>query len=94
MQTAQPFHAHVAFKARQQQPQRIALLRTQPLAVLAVYQHRIVKTFFDRNAARHRRGIRAFGDDPFRTRLQSRFLQNEFQADPGPFGTAQETNNI
>jgi len=43
-QAAQPLHAHVAFESRQQEPQRIALLRAQPLAIL-VYQHRIIKDF-------------------------------------------------
>jgi hypothetical protein len=93
-ETSQPLHAHVAFKSRQQQPQRIALLRTQPLTILAVYQHRVFEAFFDGNASCQSCCIGAFGDDPFCAGLQSRFLQHEFQADPGPFGAAQETNEI
>ncbi len=94
MQPAQPLDVHIAFEAGQQQPQRIALLRAQPLAVLAVHQHGIVEAFLDRNAARHRRRIGAFGDDPFGVRLQSGFLQHQLQADPGPFGTTQQTDEI
>src|SRR6185437_10398291 len=48
-QPAQPFDVHVAFETRQQQAERIALLRAQSLAVLAVDQHRVVETFFDRD---------------------------------------------
>ncbi len=94
VQTSQPFDAHIAFESRQQQPQWIALLRAQPLAILAVHQHRVFETFFDRNAARHRGGIGAFGDHPFCPGLQSCFLQNQFEAYAGPFGTAQETDKV
>ena len=94
LQATQPFHVHVAFEAGQQQPQRIALLRTQPLAVLAVHQHRIIKTFVDRNTARQRRGIGAFGHQPFGFKAQPRFLQNELQADPGPLRATQQADKV
>ena len=38
--------------------------------------------------------IRALGHDPFGFRTQSGFLQHELEADTGPFGTAQEANEV
>ena len=94
MQASQPLDVHIAFEAGQDQPQRIALLRAQPLAVLAVDQHRIVEAFFDRDASSQRGGIGSFRDNPFGAGLQASLLQHEFQIYPGPFRAAQEPHEV
>ena len=94
LEPAQPLHVHVALETGQQQAQRITLLRTQPLTVLAVDQHGVVETFFDRDRARQRGGIGAFGDDPLGARLQACFIQHGLQRHAGPFRAAHQTDEV
>ena len=65
---AEPFDVHVALPARDQESQRVALLRPQRLAVLALDQQDIVQALLERNAARHVSAVRPFGQNPFRCR--------------------------
>ena len=83
---SQPLDVHVAFKARHDQPQRIALLRTDRLAVLAVGEKAILHRLFNGNAARHCGGIIAFGEQPFCIARKAAFIEDCRQRHAGPVG--------
>ena len=85
---AQPFDADVAFPARHHQPQRIALLGPQRLAVLRVDDETIVEAFVERQAAVHVRAVGAFDHDPLRLLLDADLFQQRGEPDAGPFRAA------
>src|SRR6185369_16221715 len=61
---AQPLHVGISFPAWDHQPERIALLRTDRLAILSEGDQHIVDRFLQRDAALHVAGVGALGDDP------------------------------
>ena len=89
-----PFDVGVAFVARQQQTERIALLGPQPLAVLRIGEQRVVERLFDRDAARHRGCVGAFGQHPFRLGLDAGFRENGRQGNSGPFAATEQAVRV
>ena len=89
-----PFDVGVALVSGQQQAERIALLGPQPLAVLRIGEQRVVERLFDRNAARHRRCVGAFGQHPFRLRLDARFREHGRQGNSGPFAATEQAVGV
>jgi hypothetical protein len=90
LEPAQPFDAHIAFIARQQQPHGIAVRRPQPLAVLVERDHRVVHGLGQRHGARHARAVGAFRQQPFGAEIDSGFVQQGGEPDPRPFGAGDE----
>ena len=94
LEPPKPFDVRIAFVARQQQTERIALLRPQPLAVLRIGEQRVVERLFDRDAARHRRCVGAFGQHPLRLRLDAGFRQHGRQRNAGPLAAAEQSMRV
>ena len=83
LEAAQPLHPDIAFPARHHKPHRIALLGTQHLAVHAIGDQAIVERLGERDRARHRRGVGALGQNPFRIRFDARLFQQQFERHAG-----------
>ena len=71
LEPPQPLDMRIALPARQDQAQRITLLRPNRFAVLSIGQDRVLEHLLKRNAARHHRSIGTFGKHPG-ARLASR----------------------
>ena len=84
LEAAQPFHVHIAFKAGQQQAQRIAVRGPHFLAVLIEAQKRVIHCLGEREAAAHGGGIGTFRHDPFGGRIDPRLVQKRGEPHPGP----------
>ena len=91
LEASQPFDVRVAFIAGQQQPQRIALLRPDRFAVLAISKDRVLEHFFHRNAARHHRRIGAFREHPAAAVLEADFAGDGRKLNARPFRCAEQT---
>ncbi len=85
LDAAQPLHPHIAFPARHDEPQRIAVLRPQHLAVHAIGDQAIVERLGERDRARHRRGVGALRQDPFGVRLEAGLVEQQLQRHAGVF---------
>lgn len=88
LQAVQPFHVHVALVARQEQAQRIAVLRPQALAVLRIGQDGIVQRLLDRHRAGHRGGIGPLRQHPRGAGLHPGFGQDIRHPHAGPLRAA------
>ena len=87
---AQPLDAGHALHARHQQPQRIALLRAQHLAVLAVGDDHVVERHLDGHRARQRRAVGALGQDEFRRlAVDADLVEQRRQQDAGPLAAGE-----
>src|SRR5882672_1722456 len=71
----QPLHADVAFPARDHDAHRVAVLRTQRLAVHGVDDQRVVEHFLERDRARVRGSVGAFEQHPFAFRVYASLVQ-------------------
>ena len=94
LDAAEPLHAGVAFDAGEEQPHGIALLGTQRLAVLSVGDHRVIPRLGDRNAARHHRGVHAFGEKPRRLGRRAGFAQQRRERHADPFARARQAVDL
>ena len=89
-EAAQPFDVDVALPAWHDEPERIAVVRAQRLAVLAVGDHYVVHRLRQGQAALVAGGISALGNDPGRARLDARFAQQERQRHTGPLAAGRQ----
>ena len=85
LDAAQPLDADIAFPARHQKTQRIALLGPQRLAVLRIDYEAIVEAFLQRQAAVHVRTVGAFDHCPLRFLLDADFLEQGRELHASPF---------
>src|SRR5438445_5143985 len=74
LEPSQPLDVDIAFPARQHEPRRVALLRPQRLAVLAVGNEGVVQDLVDGHAARENRRVFALGQYPLRAWLHRDFV--------------------
>ena len=87
---AHPFDVGVALEAGQQHAHREALLGADRLAVLEERDHRVVVRLPHREAAAHGGGVRAFGDEPGRARIEPGFLQQHGELHARPFRAGEQ----
>src|SRR5712691_7251454 len=90
----QPFHITDALPAGDHQPQRIALLGTQRLAVLPIGHQNVVYGFVERNALGVFDRIRSFGHQPARALLHAGLPEQNRQRHSGPFTATGEPVRI
>ena len=77
LDAAQPLDVDVALPARNDEPQGVAVLRAQRLAVLAVGDQDVVHRLRHRDAALVAAGVGALGDDPGGALLDAGLAQQE-----------------
>ena len=87
----EPLYVRVSLPARKDQPQRIALLRANRLAILPVRHQPIVHRFLKRDAALHETRVRTFGQDPAGFGSDTCFLEQDAKRHAGPFAAARQT---
>src|SRR6185369_6202539 len=88
LDATQPFDIDVAFPARNDEPQRVAISRAGRLAVLAVGDQDVVHRLRHGDAALVSRGIPALGDDPGGALVGPGFAQQEGEGHTGPLAAA------
>src|SRR3569833_701969 len=93
-QTTKPIHVGVAFPPWEKEPDRVALLRTQRLAVLAVGDDRVIERLLDRTAARELRCIATFGKKPLGARLYAHFTEERCERYARPLAVARQTTDL
>src|SRR5262245_7818757 len=86
--TAQPLDVGTAFPARHAEPQWVAILRAQSLAVLAVGDQDIVQRLRQWDTVLVAAGIGALSDDPRSALLHAGFTQQERERHTGPLAAA------
>jgi hypothetical protein len=86
----QPLNVHVALVAGQQQTHRVTVGRIEGFTVLVERDHCVIHGFGDRNAAVHRRQVCAFGDQPFRLRVNADFFKQRGEQHAAPFRAGRE----
>ena len=91
LDAAQPLDARIAFVTGQEQPHRIAVLRSQSFAVLVERQQRVIHRLGQRHATAHRRRIGAFGQYPVRGGVDARLVEQDGQRHAGPFAARDQT---
>ena len=94
LDAAQPFHARVAFPAREKQSRRVSLLGPDRFAVLPVRNQRIVVRLGHRDAAREHGGVLPFGEKPGRLRAGADFAEQRGQRNAGPLAGARQAGDL
>ncbi len=88
LQSPQPLDARHALHARNEQPQRVALFGPQHFAVLPVADHHIVERHRQRDRARERRAVGAFGEHEGRLRVDPDLVEQRRERHAGPLAAS------